>query len=269
MYHAAGLRSIGSSASKINMSLENLVRPHFLNAEEGVEQPAPATTRVTIDGRTVEGLLGEPLIDTINRETGKELAQVCYLQPLGPIETCDTCMVEVNGKLVRACGTRRRAAHERLHREHPRPGRAARSLRPHPRQPPALLHRLRQQQRELHRPQHHRAPQGRAPVHPLPPKALREGRHQPLLPLRSRPVHPLRPLRRSLPECPGQRDPHHSLGRRAPPRPLGRRFHHRRILLRLLRPLRHRLPLQRAHGKIHARQRRLSSPASRARRSST
>jgi formate dehydrogenase major subunit len=88
------------------MSLENSVRPHFLNAEEGVEQPTPPTTHVILDGRAVEGLLGEPLIDTINRETGRKLAQVCYLQQLGPIETCDTCMVEVNGKLVRACGTR-------------------------------------------------------------------------------------------------------------------------------------------------------------------
>ncbi len=47
--------------------------------------------------------LGEPLIDAINR-TKVKLPQVCYHQQLGPIQTCDTCMVEVNGSLVRACG---------------------------------------------------------------------------------------------------------------------------------------------------------------------
>ncbi len=31
--------------------------------------------------------------------------QLCYHQQLGPIQTCDTCMVEVDGQLVRACAT--------------------------------------------------------------------------------------------------------------------------------------------------------------------
>jgi len=47
---------------------------------------------------------GERLIDAINR-SGIDLPQVCYHPQLGPIQTCDTCMVEVDGKLVRACGT--------------------------------------------------------------------------------------------------------------------------------------------------------------------
>src|SRR5579863_10149477 len=88
------------------MSHDTAVRPHFLNAELGVAPPAPEKTEVLIDGCSCEGVLGEPLIETINRESGKELAQVCYLQQLGPIQTCDTCMVEVNGQLVRACGAR-------------------------------------------------------------------------------------------------------------------------------------------------------------------
>jgi formate dehydrogenase major subunit len=33
------------------------------------------------------------------------LPQVCYHHQLGPIQTCDTCLVEVNRKLVRACAT--------------------------------------------------------------------------------------------------------------------------------------------------------------------
>ncbi|WP_254062496.1 formate dehydrogenase subunit alpha [Acidobacterium sp. S8] len=59
---------------------------------------------ITIDGALATACAGERLIDAINR-TGKEVPQVCYHHHLGPIQTCDTCMVEVNGKLVRACGT--------------------------------------------------------------------------------------------------------------------------------------------------------------------
>jgi len=47
---------------------------------------------------------GEHLIDVINR-TEKELPQVCYHPQLGPIQTCDTCLVEINGQLARACET--------------------------------------------------------------------------------------------------------------------------------------------------------------------
>lgn len=32
--------------------------------------------------------------------------QICYLREVDPIETCDTCIVEVNGKLVRSCSTK-------------------------------------------------------------------------------------------------------------------------------------------------------------------
>jgi formate dehydrogenase major subunit len=92
------------------MSLENAVLPRLLNVEHGIEDPPPPRVTVVVDGRACEGLLGEPLIDLINREigheTGKTLAQVCYHPQLGPIQSCDTCMVEVNGELVRACGTR-------------------------------------------------------------------------------------------------------------------------------------------------------------------
>src|SRR5215475_9556847 len=59
---------------------------------------------ITIDGTPASALVGERLIDAINR-SGKELAQVCYHHRLGPIQTCDTCMVEIDGKLARACGS--------------------------------------------------------------------------------------------------------------------------------------------------------------------
>ena len=59
---------------------------------------------VTIDGVVQEAQAGERLIDVINR-TGSKIPQVCYHPQLGPIQTCDTCMVEIDGQLFRACAT--------------------------------------------------------------------------------------------------------------------------------------------------------------------
>jgi formate dehydrogenase major subunit len=60
--------------------------------------------RVTIDGTVTEAKTEERLVDLITR-TGAEIPHVCYHPQLGPIRTCDTCMVEVDGQLVRACAT--------------------------------------------------------------------------------------------------------------------------------------------------------------------
>ena len=70
-------------------------------------QPAERTgtpCSVHIDGANYTGRVGEPLLETLNR-IGRTIPQVCYHPQLGPIQTCDTCMVEVDGRLVRACGT--------------------------------------------------------------------------------------------------------------------------------------------------------------------
>jgi len=56
-----------------------------------------------IDGVAHAFAQGERLIDVINR-VGARVPQVCYHPQMGPIQTCDTCMVDVDGKLVRACG---------------------------------------------------------------------------------------------------------------------------------------------------------------------
>ena len=64
-------------------------------------------TSVTVDGVEVPVAAGELLIEAVNRAfPDRHLPQVCYHPSMGPIETCDTCMVEVDGKLVRACSTR-------------------------------------------------------------------------------------------------------------------------------------------------------------------
>jgi formate dehydrogenase major subunit len=64
---------------------------------------APVVT-IIIDDSAHTARDGERLIDVING-VGVRLAQVCYHPQLGPIQTCDTCMVEIDGRLVRACAT--------------------------------------------------------------------------------------------------------------------------------------------------------------------
>ena len=62
------------------------------------------TSSILLNGKTVSIHESELLIAVINR-AGVLLPQVCYHPQLGPIQSCDTCMVEVDGKLGRACGT--------------------------------------------------------------------------------------------------------------------------------------------------------------------
>ena len=59
---------------------------------------------VSIDGAVQVAQPEELLIEVINR-SGRIVPQVCYHPQLGPVQTCDTCMVELNGRLVRACAT--------------------------------------------------------------------------------------------------------------------------------------------------------------------
>lgn len=58
----------------------------------------------TINNKAYPFAPGESLIDVINRSSA-EIPQVCYHPQLGPIQTCDLCMVEIDGQLVRACAT--------------------------------------------------------------------------------------------------------------------------------------------------------------------
>jgi formate dehydrogenase major subunit len=70
--------------------------------------PIPRQTDIAIrlDGAVVPAITGELLVQTVNRALpGRNLPQVCYHPQMGPIESCDTCMVETDGKLVRACAT--------------------------------------------------------------------------------------------------------------------------------------------------------------------
>src|SRR3984893_2507923 len=64
----------------------------------------PPEIDVIIDGSSHAARSGERLVDLINR-VGLKLPQVCYHPQLGPVQTCDTCLVEINSQLVRACAT--------------------------------------------------------------------------------------------------------------------------------------------------------------------
>ena len=81
----------------------------------------------TINGKPQAIEPGERLIDLINR-SGIEVPQVCYHPQLGPIQSCDTCMVEVDGKLVRACGTMAAEGMNVVHRRRARTRRNAKPL---------------------------------------------------------------------------------------------------------------------------------------------
>jgi formate dehydrogenase major subunit len=58
---------------------------------------------VSLDGAKIKAFEGEWLVDAITR--AKQLPHICYHPRLGPIQTCDTCLVEVDGGLTRACST--------------------------------------------------------------------------------------------------------------------------------------------------------------------
>ncbi len=60
---------------------------------------------IKVDGSVMESKPEELLIDVLVRNSS-QLPHVCYHPQLGPIQTCDTCMVEINGQLVRACATK-------------------------------------------------------------------------------------------------------------------------------------------------------------------
>ncbi len=60
---------------------------------------------LTVDQLSCGAEDGELLIEVIGR-AGKKTPRICYHAQLEPIQTCDTCMVEADGRLVRACATR-------------------------------------------------------------------------------------------------------------------------------------------------------------------
>src|ERR1700694_5204336 len=72
---------------------------------KNVEVKETPSVEISVDGKIVAAIEGELLVEAILR--GKDIPHICYHSPLmGPIQTCDTCLVEVDGQLVRSCGTK-------------------------------------------------------------------------------------------------------------------------------------------------------------------
>ena len=65
----------------------------------------PRRIPVTVDGSLAEAREGRPLLEALTDTTqsAERFPDVCYHPALGPIQTCDTCMVEVDGEIVRSC----------------------------------------------------------------------------------------------------------------------------------------------------------------------
>ncbi|MCP6681962.1 formate dehydrogenase subunit alpha [Bacillus nakamurai] len=60
--------------------------------------------RVNIDGTEYKAPEGSKILDILNKN-GIDIPQICHVPEVDPIQTCDTCIVEVNGKLQRSCST--------------------------------------------------------------------------------------------------------------------------------------------------------------------
>lgn len=61
--------------------------------------------KVSINGAEVTATENQTILQYLS-DSSIEVPSVCYHPSLGPIETCDTCIVEVNGEMVRSCSTK-------------------------------------------------------------------------------------------------------------------------------------------------------------------
>ena len=94
------------------METPNTAASHLLPSAHPENDEHRPECSITVNGEKTRALDGEFLIDALQRTLGgtrSEVPHVCYLPQLGPIQTCDTCLVEVDGELVRACATHVRA----------------------------------------------------------------------------------------------------------------------------------------------------------------
>lgn len=60
--------------------------------------------QITVDGQPIESDASATILETLNR-IGVEIPQICFHPGLGALQTCETCLVEADDRLVRACAT--------------------------------------------------------------------------------------------------------------------------------------------------------------------
>ena len=64
-----------------------------------------ANFTIKIDGHEIQVAPGETVLNSARR-LGVDIPTLCYLEKCGPLNTCQVCLVKVNGKLVPSCGTK-------------------------------------------------------------------------------------------------------------------------------------------------------------------
>lgn len=65
----------------------------------------PPSLNIKINGIEMKTEQDQTVLQLLN-DSSIEIPQVCFHPSLGAIETCDTCIVSVNGELVRSCSTK-------------------------------------------------------------------------------------------------------------------------------------------------------------------
>jgi ferredoxin len=60
---------------------------------------------ITIDGQPVEVTPGDSVLHAA-RKLGIDIPTLCFLEKCGPLNSCQVCLVKINGKLVPSCGTK-------------------------------------------------------------------------------------------------------------------------------------------------------------------
>ncbi|MBP1177450.1 formate dehydrogenase major subunit [Paenibacillus sp. PvR133] len=63
-----------------------------------------STIKITLNGQELKTKNSATILEVIN-ENNIAHPQLCYVPEVDPIRTCDTCIVEVDGKLMRSCST--------------------------------------------------------------------------------------------------------------------------------------------------------------------
>src|ERR1041385_7644536 len=64
-----------------------------------------STLTITIVGRAVEVQPDESVLAAARR-IGLDIPTLCFLEKCGPLNTCQVCLVKINGRLVPSCGTK-------------------------------------------------------------------------------------------------------------------------------------------------------------------
>lgn len=63
-----------------------------------------SSIKITLNGQELKTKSSATILEVIN-ENNIAHPQLCYVPEVDPIRTCDTCIVEVDGKLMRSCST--------------------------------------------------------------------------------------------------------------------------------------------------------------------